>query len=276
MLFRAYTACKYSPSLAYLLPFQPINIDMADRLEGSMQRFLDNQLSTVPRELTVAQVLDLPALQQSLQQTLQESFEQQYRPVDAKIKQEIEEMGKTAERKVAEIRGVQQGKLRELEELKGKMRESQQNQDQFVGEIERIVGEKGLGITLSHNQAREEIRQMHEKIAECSQIARQLFSDIERKKIKAEIRGEIDVGGGDQVTFEVNNRKIYCLEDCVLRFLGPDGNPYFSGVIEPVVPGYQKATVTAQLPADLAPNNTYQVAIWKNEAVISNFVSFAA
>jgi hypothetical protein len=249
---------------------------MADRLEGSMQRFLDNQLNTVPRELTVAQVLDLPALQQSLQQTLQESFEQQYLPVDAKIKREIEEMGKTAERKVVEIRALQEGKLRELDELKGKMRESQQNQDQFVGEIERIVGEKGFGIAQSHNQAREEIRQMHEKIAECSQIARNLFSEIERKQFKAEIRGEIEVGGGDQVTFNVNNRKIYCLEDCVLRFLGPDGNPYYSGVIEPVVPGYQQANVSAQLPADLAPNNIYQVAIWKNETVISRSVPFLA
>ena len=276
MLFRAYTACKYRPSPAYFVPFQAINIDMADRLEGSMQRFLDDQLYTIPRELTVVQVLDLPSLQQNLQQILQDSFDQQYRPLEAKIKRDIEEMGKNVERKEAEIRTLVEGKQRELEGLKGEMMGNMQKQTQFVGEIERIAGEIGSGITQSYHQARDEIWQMHEKVMECDQMARNLFSEIEKKQMKADIVGDIEVEGGDKVTFELNNRKMYCLEGCVLRFLSPDDTLYFSGLIEPVVPGYQKAKVFAQIPDNFVPDISYQVAVWRNDAVISKSVQFVA
>lgn len=247
---------------------------MEDRLEGNMKRFLDTQLSTIPSELTIAQVLDLPALQQTLQQTLQDSFEQQYRPLEGKIKREIEEMGKTAERKVGEIGTLLEGKRTELEGLKGKMRESQQSQTQFIGEIERIVCEKGNQMAQSYNQAREEISQMHDQVLKMDQDARNLYFEIEKRKMKAEIQGEIDTEGGDKVTFVLNNRKMYSLEGCLLQFSGSDGNTLYSGTIEPAVPGYQTAKVLAQLPDNFTPNIEYSVAVWRNNTVISNSVPF--
>ena len=240
-----------------------------------MQKFITNQLSQFPTQLTIAQVVDQPALQSGLQQALQGAFEQQYGPVEQKMKRDVEEMKRAADTKVAEIRKTQTAGLQELTGLEGQMRGQMENQERLIWEIERVVGEKNTALTYSHNQATAQIYDMQGRIRESMQRMTELKDRIEEKQRKLEIQTEIDIPGGDRVKFTVFNRKLYSFDDAVLRFLAPDYSSYYSdGVIEPTIPGKASIEVSAPLPKEFPPNVAYQVAICRKDEVISNYKQF--
>lgn len=248
---------------------------MVDRLEANMQEFLDNQLSLLPRQLRIAQIVDQTALQNGLQQSQKELFEQTFRPVEGKMKRDVEEMKKAAEAKVAEIRRAETAGLQELEGLKGQIQAQMDNQERLVGEIARVVEEKSTALATSHHQARTDIYEMRQTVAGLKQSTETLSTLIQKKQIKAEIKGEIDNPGGDRVKFQVLNKKMYCLDHSVLRlFNSYDQSVYWSQEIVPVIPGHAQLEVSALLPEDFPPNVDYDVAIWMNGKVISNSVQY--
>ena len=247
---------------------------MADAFEANMQKFLTELVATLPQEVTIAQDIDVNALQQGLSRSLQDSFDQRYQAAEQEIRKRAEDMVKEAAAKATEIAKSQETKQLELKKLVGELRGQQDQQGNLIQEIERVVGRKSEELSHSHDQIRVEIEQMRGSIEQISQQTNELYGQIQQKLMKADIQSDLVPTGDDRVKLAVFNRKIYCLENCVLRFFPSEGNHCDSGVLEPVVLGGQASEVTAALPAELMPNVTYNVAICRSDRVISNYVQF--
>jgi hypothetical protein len=247
---------------------------MADGFEGKMQKFLNDLLATLPQEVTIAQEIDVNGLQQGLAKSIQDSFDQRYQGAEQEIKKRVEDMGREAEAKAREIGKSQEAKQQELKKLLEEVKGQQDEQGNLIQQIEKAVGRKSEELANSHNHIREEIEQMRRTIAQILQQTNELNGQIQQKQMKAVIQGDIDTEGNGRVKLTVLNLKAYCLENCILRFYAGNEAYCDSGVMEPAVLGGQVSEVTAMLPAELQPNITYQVAIFRGDKAISNYVQF--
>lgn len=245
---------------------------MADQLDQNSQLFLDSLISSLPTNITIAESIDIQTLQTTLEKNLRDSFEKLYQPIEKEIQGKVENVRKETEKKVGEMQKSQEAQQSELNMLLGQMKEKQEQQGQLVTEIETIVVAKTTEMANSHAQFRTEIDQMRGKVTELSQQTQELYAKIQAKQLKVEIQSNI-VCTGERVKFSVFNTKLYCFEECVLRFQC-DYGVFDSGVVD-VMQGRRKSDVTALLPENLPGNTVFAVAIYDRDGkMISNVVEF--
>lgn len=246
-----------------------------DAFETTMQQFLNELVATLPQEVTIAQEIDVNALQQGLSKSLQDSFDQQYQAAEQEIRKRVEDMANEAAAKATEIGKSQEAKQLELKKLLNELKGQQDQQGNLIQEIEKVVGRKSEELSHSHDQIRAEIEQMKAAVEQISQQTNELYGQMQQKQMKADIQSDIETIGDDQVKLTVFNRKIYCLENCVLRFFFSADSHCDSAELVPAVLGGQTGVVTTALPTELVPNVTYSVAICRSGKIISNYVQFA-
>ena len=245
-----------------------------------MAQFVEKLKGQLPREVTIAQEIDENKLKQALEESVRKTFEEKFRPVETELRRQIDDMKRTAEQKVTQMRQSQETEQKRVTDMFTGLKAQQEEQTQLVNAITGVVQQKQQQLVASQGELRGKVDVLRENVERLYREAYQLQSEISARKQKAAICSEL-TSIGRFVKFQVQNKKQYYLENVCLRFtndqLTHDSTPlqFVQPQEGPVgIPSQQTVEMKAELP-DLPPNATYQVCLVMNGVEISNAVQFA-